>query len=107
MRTSAFVNRVMRVCPSIQRAAVIDEVNNALNIIFDRPLSVMRVYDESTGLDPVLSTVVGQFHYDSDDVSTTADIAYIGRMSIFGSGKVADWTTPKAFTYEAVPGSVP
>ncbi len=80
MRTSAFVNKILRACPSLTIPAVLDEINSALNTIFDRPLSIMRVYDESTGYDPVLSTSNGVLGYTSDDIDTEESIAYIGRI---------------------------
>jgi hypothetical protein len=80
MKTKQFIDRVVRVCQSVPRSLIIEETNNALDILFDRPLAIMRVYNASTGLDPVLSTMAGTYQYTSGDLNTTENIAYLGRV---------------------------
>lgn len=84
MRTSAFVSRVLQAYPSVPRTDVITKVNEALDIIFEKPLSIMRVLDSETGTDPKFSTTSGVFTYTLSNVDTgvgSDEIAFIGRIS--------------------------
>lgn len=85
MKTSSFITRLLREFPSTTRVHALEEMNLALSTLLDKePLAFMRVFDESTGGDPVLSTTAGVFAYTIDDTNLGSDInrverAYTGR----------------------------
>ena len=79
MKTSAFIDRIVREAPSWTRPNILLEINYALDIIFDRPLRMMRIKDTSTGLDPVLTTVAGTFEYEINAAAIGEDAMFVRR----------------------------
>lgn len=71
MQTSALISFIQRRNRDYSRDDIREFLNDIQTIVFDRPLHYMRIIDESTGQDPVLSTTAGTFAY------TIADTQYI------------------------------
>lgn len=63
MRTSALVGYIQRRAKDWDRQSILDMIGDVQTIIFSEPTSYMRVIDESTGVDPVLTTVSGTYSY--------------------------------------------
>jgi len=80
MKTKTLISRISRAYPSVARPTILDQINVALGIIIDRPLAFMRIIDESTGKDPVLSTVTGQLTYEANIANLGYDAQYITRV---------------------------
>ena len=80
MKTKTLISRISRVFPSVPRAVILEQINVALRIIIDRPLAFMRIIDESTGKNPVLSTVPGQFAYEANVATLGYDAKYVARI---------------------------
>jgi hypothetical protein len=88
MKTSAFIDRVLKATPSATRTGILDTINDAIGFIVDRPLAIMRFKDPLTGLDPVLNTTAGVYQYTLSTGSTGwdfGDMAFIGGASVDSS----------------------
>ena len=72
MTTTGLISYIQRKCPDWDRQTLLDLLNDIQNMVFMRPNHFMRVYDESTGKDPVLTTVSGTYKY---ELSETLPIA--------------------------------
>jgi len=84
MKTNAFIDMVLMSVPSATRPNILNIINFAIGYIIDRPLSIMRYIDPTTGLDPVLETVTGTFQYTLSNGATGwsgPDISFVNGVS--------------------------
>jgi hypothetical protein len=77
MKTSALLSYLQRKCRDWDRVALRELLNEIQNMVFMSPNNYMRVFDESTGTDPVLTTIPGQLVYTLDEATFGWDVQFI------------------------------
>jgi len=77
MTTTGLITYIQRKCPDFDRMTLLMLLNEIQKMVFVHPNELMRVYDETTGRNPVLTTVAGQTIYELDVPSFGWDIQFV------------------------------
>ena len=63
MRTTALIKQIQRDAPKWSSEDIRELINEVQRYVYSNPISQMRMYDTSTGSDPILNTTSGTYEY--------------------------------------------
>jgi len=85
MRTTALIKQIQRDAPKWSSEDIRELINEVQRIVYSNPVSQMRMYDTSTGSDPILTTTAGTYEYSigtSNGFDYNASCVYIVYTSL-------------------------